>query len=423
MDICFRCSTKSVMGAPISIRMRRDLAGPLWSRKTVGFLSFADRPPIKYDNLMSQPALNPKTARVIICGGGVIGACIAYYLSLKQIETIVVERTGVGNAASGKSGGFLALDWCQGTPVDPLARRSFALHAGLATTLAAELDLTWGYRPIRTLSVAASEQRDVSGMSRSQSPEWLNAKTAVHGLIGDIETTAQIDPEAFTRSMMQAAQSHGAQLLTGTVEGVTLSGDGKQITGVQVDGETMAADAVVIAMGPWSVLATQWLPLPAVYGLKGHSIVFRFEPREPYALFLELETADGDIATPEVVPRLDGTTYLCSVRGHDPLPVDPAHIALEAGAVERLQAMAAAISPDLAAADVLAVQACYRPITSDGIPLIGPVSGVAGAYVATGHSVWGMLNGPATGEAMAELIVDGKTTQVDLAPFDPQRLL
>jgi glycine/D-amino acid oxidase-like deaminating enzyme len=54
--------------------------------------------------------------------------------------------------------------------------------------------------------------------------------------------------------------------------------------------------------------------------------------------------------------------------------------------------------------------------------LIGAVSGVAGAYVATGHSVWGMLNGPATGEAMAELILDGTASSVEISPFDPGRL-
>ncbi len=42
--------------------------------------------------------------------------------------------------------------------------------------------------------------------------------------------------------------------------------------------------------------------------------------------------------------------------------------------------------------------------------------------MATGHSVWGMLNAPATGEAMAELIQDGAARQVDLAPFAPGRL-
>jgi glycine/D-amino acid oxidase-like deaminating enzyme len=50
------------------------------------------------------------------------------------------------------------------------------------------------------------------------------------------------------------------------------------------------------------------------------------------------------------------------------------------------------------------------------------VPGVAGAYIATGHSVWGILNAPATGEAMAELIVDGTAQAVDLAPFDLGRM-
>ena len=84
--------------------------------------------------------------------------------------------------------------------------------------------------------------------------------------------------------------------------------------------------------------------------------------------------------------------------------------------------MTATIAPDLGASELLAVQACYRPVTADGIPLIGPVAGVEGAFVATGHSVWGMLNGPATGEAIAELIIDGAASTVDIAPFDMARL-
>ena len=50
------------------------------------------------------------------------------------------------------------------------------------------------------------------------------------------------------------------------------------------------------------------------------------------------------------------------------------------------------------------------------------VGSVAGAYVATGHGLWGMLNAPATGLALAELIVDGRAKSVDLRPFDPARL-
>jgi glycine/D-amino acid oxidase-like deaminating enzyme len=47
---------------------------------------------------------------------------------------------------------------------------------------------------------------------------------------------------------------------------------------------------------------------------------------------------------------------------------------------------------------------------------------VANAYVATGHSVWGILNAPATGEAMAELIVDGTPHTVNLEAFHPHRM-
>ena len=71
---------------------------------------------------------------------------------------------------------------------------------------------------------------------------------------------------------------------------------------------------------------------------------------------------------------------------------------------------------------MLATGACFRPLAQDGLPLIGAVVGARGAYVATGHSVWGILNAPATAEAMTELILDGAAKTIDLAPFDPARL-
>jgi glycine/D-amino acid oxidase-like deaminating enzyme len=75
--------------------------------------------------------------RVVVCGGGVIGASTAYFLSRRGIDVIVVERTEVAAAASGKAGGFLARDWCAGSPLDALARRSFHLHAACPIKLPA----------------------------------------------------------------------------------------------------------------------------------------------------------------------------------------------------------------------------------------------------------------------------------------------
>jgi glycine/D-amino acid oxidase-like deaminating enzyme len=223
--------------------------------------------------------------------------------------------------------------------------------------------------------------------------------------------------------MMQAAQDQGAELRLGRVTGLVHDAGRSRVTGVEVDGDISEGDAVVIAMGPWSVLAARWLPLPAVFGLKGHSLVFETGAQVPAeAIFLEFQEADGGVHAPEVFPRTDGTTYVCAISSESPLPADPGDVAPDPGAIDRLQAMCSRLSPTLAGAKMVARQACYRPVTRDGLPLIGPVPGVKGAYVATGHSVWGILNAPATGEAMAELIVDGSARTIDLGAFDPARL-
>ena len=234
-------------------------------------------------------------------------------------------------------------------------------------------------------------------------------------------TTAQVQPAAFTAGMMRAAEARGAELRLGSVTGLLRRGG--DVVGVDLDGEALEGDAVVIAMGPWSVLAAQWLPLPPVFGLKGHSLVFETGTAIPSeALFLEYAEATGSILSPEIFPRADGTTYVCAISSDSPLPTDPGLVVPDDGAIDRLKALCGRISPILASSRILSSQACFRPVTQDGLPLIGAIPGARGAYVATGHSVWGILNAPATGEAVAELILDGATQAVDLSSFDPARL-
>jgi glycine/D-amino acid oxidase-like deaminating enzyme len=356
--------------------------------------------------------------RVVICGAGVIGACTAYFLSLRGAEVVVIERTDVACAASGKSGGFLALDWCDGSPLAALARRSFDLHGELA----GEHDGRWGYRRVDALGVVASARRPLRRAGGLAAPDWLAPEAIVHQRLGTTATTAQVDPAAFTKAMMDAAIGRGARLRIGAASALELDANDARIRGVVVDGELIAGEAVVIAMGPWSALAARWVPLPAVYGLKGHSLILRNPGAiSPHALFVECEAADGSVDTPEVFPRPDGTTYVCGLSSEAPLPADPSEVTSDAGAQARLKAMIRTFAPALAAAEVIAAQACYRPVTRDGLPLIGRVPTVEGLYVATGHSVWGMLNAPATGEAMAELILEGAARTVDIAAFDPGR--
>ena len=123
-------------------------------------------------------------------------------------------------------------------------------------------------------------------------------------------------------------------------------------------GEIVEGDAVVIALGPWSILAARWLPLPAVWGCKGHSLVFETAPAE--ALFLEYREASGEILTPELFPRADGTTWVCAISTTGPVPVDPADVAPDKGAHARLEALCRNISPALAATPIKARQACFR---------------------------------------------------------------
>jgi glycine/D-amino acid oxidase-like deaminating enzyme len=354
--------------------------------------------------------------RIVICGGGAIGAAIAYFLSVRGATPIVIERHAVGGAASGKSGGFLARDWCRGSALDRLARRSFDLHAELAE----QLDNPWGYRRLDTYAGHAVENGP--GRSAGARP-WLASRVNLTARLGSPQTTALVEPRSFTNGLMRAAEARGGELLVGAVSGLLTRADGAVRGALLESGEEIEGDAVVIALGPWSILASRWLPLPPVFGFKGHSLVFDTGDAVPAeALFLEYQEASGEVLTPELFARADGTTWVCAISSQGPIPVDPGDVAPDRGAHARLETMCRNISPALGAAPVVARQACFRPVTEDGLPLIGPVTGAPGAYVATGHSVWGMLNAPATGEAMAELILNGTTSHVDLRPFAPQRL-
>lgn len=349
---------------------------------------------------------------VVVCGAGVVGAAVAYFLSRRGVAVTVVERSGIACAASGKSGGFLALDWCDGTPLGPLARASFALHAELARQLGTD----YGYRRLDTFMVAARERGTVAGGHRVAAPAWIDAAGVVTAELGSTATTAQVHPAGFTHALLDSAR---AQLRSGVVEDVVVREGVAR--GVRVSRETLEADAVVLAMGPWTSRAVPALRLPTVHGLKGYSVTLAASDVPAHALFVDYRLASGRALEPEIVPRPDGDVYVCGMADPAPLPDSPEAVEVNDAACAVLARAAGRVSTALAAAAITRRQACYRPVTDDGLPLIGRVPAVAGAYVATGHGPWGMLNAPATGQALAELIVDGAPSVVDLGAFDPAR--
>ena len=124
----------------------------------------------------------------------------------------------------------------------------------------------------------------------------------------------------------------------------------------------------------------------------------------------------------EVFPRSDGSTHITALSDVVPLPIDPAAVkpgfsghrspaghrrTIVAGLPSRKNYCPASLFP----------AGHTRRLTADRQSPRGD-----GLYVATGHNVWGILNSPATGEAIAELIAEGAAQSIDLAPFDPMRL-
>ncbi|RZC45136.1 hypothetical protein C5167_038101 [Papaver somniferum] len=334
--------------------------------------------------------------RVIVCGGGVIGVCTAFFLAKKGAKVTLIEKSSIACAASGKAGGFLALDRCDGRAISKLARTSFNLHR----TLSLELNgsESYGYRPLDTRSLSITEQDQTSSGSKSKIlPNWVDGPARNPNTIGTVETTAQVHPQFFTRTLLSfAVANHDLEVVIGELERVEID-QGRVKSVVLKDKGVIETDSVVLALGPWSSRFSMISSLFNVSALKAHNIVLI--PKDPtaitpHALFLTYKAANGGVPMdPEVYPRPTGEVYVCGIR-------------LKEGEVE-----------------VKAEQASYLPLTDDDKPVIGEMPNVKGCYVATGHSCWGILNGPATGATMAELVLDGVSSIVDLTPFSPARFV
>src|SRR5438445_135319 len=115
--------------------------------------------------------------------------------------------------------------WCAADPGSlrsvavPDQRRSFKLHAELS----AELGDRWGYRRLTTYGGYAVEGDTARGAARRP---WLTDAVTITSRLGSAETTALVEPRAFTTGLMHAAKAHGAVLRHGTVVDLVRSASG-----------------------------------------------------------------------------------------------------------------------------------------------------------------------------------------------------
>lgn len=362
--------------------------------------------------------------KIVIAGAGVIGTSTAYYLAKnhqKNISSItLIDPTGsIAPAASGKAGGFLALDWNDHSPAGPLTRRSFDLHQDLADTLGADNIM---YRRLTCASISVDqfgEKRRPSG-KKLEGIEWVDdAATRIRPL-GDEHTIAQVHPLMLCKAMWENVQEKDgfeSLLRCGRVVETVYKGKDaeKKLVGAKLDdGTIIDADIVLFACGPWTEFGKCML------GVKYHSVIIPTRPR-----VLNQSVFFDGFGDPEVYPRPDGTAYctgfpdpaihVTELPGQEEVRDDA--IQMIVNAVRRASGgedAALGKDPELS-------QSCYLPTTVDGLPMIGQLPKTESCFVAAGHGCWGILMGPATGEAMASLMVTGKSTNIDLSPFRPGR--
>ena len=372
---------------------------------------------------MSALALKPITEqRIAILGGGIHGASIAYYLTQMGCKPVLIEKTSIASAASGKAGGFLARNWGRGKALNAMHTKSFDLHAELAKELCLE-----SYRPVKVLSVNGNRKGNTDAT-------WLDGRATSNIMESNPmlplkADAAQVTPLELTTKLMDAAKSRGAEVIIDSVDGLLIDND--EVKGISLRSkpdEPLPVDKVIVAMGPWSspfVEDNFGVPLP-MEGIKSTSLVYNdleAIKQEPFACFCD---EDENSCHLELYPRPNGDIYICGCGGSDYVRGDRLREGGDCDSADKIHAdpkRVAAASTSFKTMTSLGnnppsvEQACMRPCASDGLPVMGEIPGYSNAYVSTAHNCWGILWAPVSGLLMAELLVNGKASTIDISSF------
>ena len=360
-----------------------------------------------------------------IVGGGIAGTACAYYLARAGRTCLLLEADEVAAGASGFSAGLITppIGLRLQPPLRDLMLTAFELHQGLPSTLRDGPDAGYELRRGGSVLVAPDEgaapalrsflddpiprRRGARWLEPDQVREvcpWVDQPQA-----GGIYEPAvgNLDPDRLTRAFCAAAQRAGARLTIDSVVSVEPLGAGFRVRGSRGDYQ---AGQVLLAAGPWTgALAAQLGFEDAVHPLKGQILRLRLPPPHTPVGF---SCPDGSYLS----PRPDGQVWIGTTE--ESVGFDRA---TTAAARDLILARARRICSRIDAAQEITQTACLRPISRDGLPLIGPVPGVRGAWICSAHGRTGMLLGPVSARELVNLILERDTT-LDLTPFDPARL-
>ena len=365
--------------------------------------------------------------RVVIIGGGIMGCSVGFRLAQAGAEVTLVERAVPGAEASSAAAGMLApqAENERPGPFMELGLRSRGLYPAFAAELWELTGVDVQYVPSGVLKVAFDEAgtqelaervawQQAVGL-RATLLDGESARKLEPGLSPHVVCAAhfpddhQVDNQLLVRALTMAAARTGATFRTGVVRGVVE--EKGRARGVDVEGELLEADAVVVAAGSWSGLVPGAGVSPTtVKPVRGQML----------QLQLRVPLFSAVISSPQgyLVPRRDGRVIAGSTmefKGYDK--------AVTADGLRRLLDMAIKVCPALAEAPVQAHWAGLRPWTEDHAPLLGAAS-LPGLYLATGHFRNGILLAPITARIISDAVLGrAAPAGLDLRPFLPGRTM
>ena len=373
--------------------------------------------------------MNDTVADVAVAGGGLIGLGVAWRCAQRGLSvTLADDAPGAG--ASYAAAGMLApvTEAAYGEEgLLELCRASLARFPAFVAEVEHASGMDVGLRTVGTTLVGfdADDMRALDELHTFQRELGLSAErvtprearrrepSLTPRLRGALQVAGDhsVDARALHAGVLAAAQAAGVRLVRSKVEAVCVE-DGRA-TGLRLaEGTTLAAEAVVLALGAWSA-ALPGVPRLPVRPVKGQ--------------ILRLRGAAG-------APGLLGGTVRALVRGRHVYLVPYAHdhliigatveekgfdTTLTAGAVHDLLRDAIEVVPGVSELELVETLARPRPGTPDNAPILG-ASTTPGLVLATGHYRNGVLLTPVTADAVAELLVTGKLPELAM-PFTLDR--
>jgi len=357
-----------------------------------------------------MPAVSPgsTSTHVVIVGGGVMGCSVGLRLRDRGIACTIIERGIPGAEASSAAAGILGPQWeCDepGALMD-LGLKSRGLYPDFARELHELSGIDIGYRASGLIELALDDagEQGIANRSRWQrerglASEWLDLR-ALHALEPELAPGVRagvlmpeeghVSARLLARAVSQAAAVRGVKFLQGRyVRRVAM--EAGRATGVELDGETLHADAVVIAAGSWSSLVEGAMAPSVVRPARGQMVVVEMRP--PLFRHVLAPFVNGYL-----VPRSDGVALMGST-----FEMVGFRKEVTVGGLSDILAMARAVLPGLQSLPVVDTYSNFRPYTSDRSPIIGKTD-VDGLFLATGHHRYGILLAPITGDIVAAQI-------------------